>query len=385
MLLPHFLATATIRRVDVGSLTGQRPRSAGSNARLDDHGIDVHTAFAQVTTSDGQTGFGQCRASRDQLQDLVGRSLEDVLGDEDLISHRWLPLEFPLWDLIGRAAGKPVYALLAARANRPLNGPLRPRCYDTSLYIDDLHIGDDAGAAALMADEAASGVARGHTSFKIKIGRGARHMPLEAGTVRDIAVIRAIREEVGPDATVMVDANNGYNLNLTKRVLDETRDCDLYWMEEAFHEDDVLYADLQSWLEAEGLATLIADGEGLASPRLLDWAQRGVIDVVQYDIIDRGLSGWVRTGEQLDGWGARMAPHIYGSIFGPFACAHLAAAVDGFEFVEWDQISTPGFDTSGYRIKEGHLEVPESPGFGLELDPERFRRAVAANGFSVGR
>ncbi|HWV34198.1 MAG TPA: enolase C-terminal domain-like protein, partial [Thermomicrobiales bacterium] len=89
--------------------------------------------------------------------------------------------------------------------------------------------------------------------------------------------------------------------------------------------------------------------------------------------------------EQLDGWGARTAPHVYGSIFGPFACAHLAAAVDGFEFVEWDQISTPGFDTSAYRIKEGHLEVPDAPGFGLELDAERFRQAVAANGFSVGR
>ena len=63
-------------------------------------------------------------------------------------------------------------------------------CYDTSLYIDDLHLDSDEAAAELIAEEARYGYAHNHRNFKIKIGRGARFMPLEAGTRRDIAVIK---------------------------------------------------------------------------------------------------------------------------------------------------------------------------------------------------
>ena len=52
-------------------------------------------------------------------------------------------------------------------------------CYDTSLYIDDLHIKDDSEAASLIASEALEGADRGHKAFKIKVGRGAMHMPLK--------------------------------------------------------------------------------------------------------------------------------------------------------------------------------------------------------------
>ena len=301
-----------------------------------------------------------------------------------LVADNWLVAEFPLWDLYGQYVRKPVYQLLAERAGKRVERPLRPKCYDTSLYFDDLNVAGETAASELLASEAREGYARGHRAFKIKIGRGARHLPLEIGTRRDIAIVRAVRKEVGPDAIVMVDANNGYNLNLTKRVIMETRDCNLYWFEEAFHEDAVLYLDLQEWLKGLAIPTLIADGEGDASPRLMDWAEKGAIDVVQYDIIDRGLTGWVRTGEQLDSVGVGSAPHAYGNLFGPFACAHLSAAIEHFEFVEWDQTSADEIDTSGYRIDAGELVVPTQPGFGLELDGERFRAAVAENGFTIG-
>ena len=58
-------------------------------------------------------------------------------------------------------------------------------------------------------------------------------------------MIRAVRAAVGEEAPLLLDANNGYNLNLTKRVLAETAECGIYWMEEAFHEDRVLYDDLR--------------------------------------------------------------------------------------------------------------------------------------------
>ena len=83
--------------------------------------------------------------------------------------------------------------------------------------------------------------------------------------------------------------NNGYNLNLAKRVLAETADCQLFWLEEAFQEDPVLYEELRGWMEQERLAVLIADGEVWAPPQLMDWARQGIVDVIQYDIFSPRL------------------------------------------------------------------------------------------------
>ena len=177
---------------------------------------------------------------------------------------------------------------------------------------------------------------------------------------------------VGEKATIMLDANNGYTLNLTKRVLGETAGCRIHWMEEPFHEDRVLYQDLRQWLRSEGLGTLIADGEGEASPSLLAWAEDGLIDVVQYDIFGYGFSRWLALGRQLDGWGVQSAPHHYGGFYGNFAVPHLAAAIDGFAYAEWDEADVPGIDTSAYAIHDGLVHVPDAPGFGLLLDNDRF-------------
>ena len=274
--------------------------------------------------------------------------------------------------------------MAAALAGAPASEvPFRAPCYDTSLYFDDLHLASTEAAADLMAAEAQEGFERGHRAFKIKVGRGARHLPLETGTQRDIAIVQAVREAVGPDCPLMLDANNGYNLNLTKRVLQETAACHIFWLEEAFHEDPVLYRDLKEWLVDRDLAVLIADGEGLAAPNLLDWAQDGLIDVVQYDIFGYGFSNWLKLGRQLDVWGVNTAPHHYGRHYGNYAACHLAAAVSRFRFVEWDEAATPGLDASSYTIEAGQVVVPNLPGFGLRLDDEIFDEAVETQGFRV--
>ena len=210
-------------------------------------------------------------------------------------------------------------------------------------------------------------------------------MPLVEGNRRDVAVIRAVREAVGAEATILIDANNGYNLNIAKQILSETADCNVFWLEEAFHEDGALYEDLHAWIEREGLGVNIADGEGLASPKLPDYARDGFVDIIQYDIFSHGMTNWLETGALLDGWNVRTAPHHYGRHVGNYVSGHLAAAVDGFLFVEWDEVTTPGLDGSAYRVEEGQVLLPDAPGFGLKLDEELFQQAVAANGFAVER
>ena len=370
-----------ITGVEWGTLEGRRPRVAGSNARLGAHGDRVGVPLLRLTTESGVSGFGVCRANRERGAEPLGKSMSGLFAEGGGIREEWLPFEFPLWDLAGRLAGRPVYALAAEAAGMPVPESLRVRCYDTSLYMADLHLDSDDEAAALLASEAVDGYTLGHRAFKIKVGRGARWMPPEAGMRRDIAVIRAVRAAVGPAAALLLDANNGWNLNLTKHALAETADCDVYWMEEAFHEDAALYRDLKQWLQAEGLSTLIADGEGEASPSLLRWAREGLVDVVQYDVFGYGLTRWLALGNLLDEWGARSAPHHYGGHLGNHISCHLAPALRGFTFVEWDEAATPGLDTSGYVLKDGWVSVPAAPGFGLSLDDAAFAGAVADGGW----
>jgi L-rhamnonate dehydratase len=234
-----------------------------------------------------------------------------------------------------------------------------------------------------MKVEALEGKNKGHQIFKIKVGRGGRHMPIMEGTDRDIAIIHGIRDIAGPSGKIMIDANNGYNLNLAKYVLAATADAKLYWLEETFHEDAELYMDLRAWMQAEKLDILIADGEGLAAPPLVDWAKQGIIDVVQYDVLSPGFSFWLELGPDLDVANVKSAPHSYGTPYGNYALCQLASAIEGFQFVEWDQIDVPGMDASGYRISEGHVIMPSTPGFGLQFDDAYLTKLIKETGWSV--
>ena len=71
------------------------------------------------------------------------------------------------------------------------------------------------------------------------------------------------------------------------------------------------------------------------------------------------------------------------SLMAWYAACHLAAAIQGFAFAEWDEVALPGIDTSAYRIDEGWVTVPDAPGFGLALDDDMFGRAVADGGYVV--
>lgn len=375
------MSTPTIARIEWARLEGARPRHAGCNARLGNHGTAVRPSLARLTTSDGAAGWGYTRAPEAAAAALIGQPLAALFDPASGVTALGQPFDFPLWDLMARRAGQPVYALAATMLGKAVPSTLRVPCYDTSLYIDDLHLADDEKAAALIAQEAEAGWAQGHRAFKIKIGRGSRHMELEAGMRRDIAVIRAVRAAVGAETPLMIDANNGYNLNLAKRVLAATADCRLHWIEEAFHEDRVLYEDLRAWLQAEGMPTLIADGEGEASSNLLAWAEAGVINVVQYDIFGYGFTPWLRLGQRLDAWQVQTAPHHYGAHIGNYVAPHLAAALDRFGYAEWDEAATPGLDTTAYRIEEGCVVVPDRPGFGIGLEAAVFEAAVDQNGY----
>ncbi len=365
---------AVVVSIEYGVAVSQRALVLGCNARLPVHGREMREALVRVTSSCGASGMGWTSlGNREEGQRLVGMAVEQLISVErGGVSDAGAAVEMALWDLLGHMTHKPVAQLLAEACGSEEAPQEECDVYFTHLCFSDLGIADEQEACRVVAEEAREGARAGHTAFKMKVGRGALHMPPEEGMRRDVAVVKAVRAAVGPEARLMIDANNGYNVNLAKRVLLETRDCSVYWIEEAFHEDGELYARLKEWMAQEGLTTLIADGEGLASSMLVPWALEGRIDCVQYSAREKGFSFWLRLGRQLRKAGRHPAPHNFGSHFTCFAACHLAAVLRCP--VEWDvALVSPMLDTSSYGpVTRGKVVLPRLPGFGIRLHSDLF-------------
>jgi L-rhamnonate dehydratase len=204
-----------------------------------------------------------------------------------------------------------------------------------------------------------------------------------AGLDRDVAVMTAVREAIGPNCALLADANNGFTLNGAQEFLERTAGLGLGWLEEPFHEDEVLLEALRAWIDRAGLRVELADGESATLDEGLRLAGRGLIDVVQADILAASFSRWRRAGAGLDAMGAGSAPHHFGLYLGNYVSGHLAGTISGLRYIEWDEARVPGIETPGYRLADGRLTLASAPGFGIELDEETYRRAVSAGGFDI--
>lgn len=369
-----------VEEIAWAQLPYKRPRIAGCNARLGVHGWGGEVPIARIKIA-GTYGFGWCTLTQDQAQKMVGVPVRAMFDEEGMLRPQYYGIDFAILDWLGNQFHQPVYKLVA-RDGVPQTGFTVP-VYDTTIYFDELDIQDDEKAVEFLCKEVKEGLDRGHKNFKVKVGRPGMWMGIESGLKRDVEAILAIRETMGKEGKLMADANNGYNLNLTKEFLSRTASANLYWMEEAFHEDDQLYGRLRQWMKEQGIQTKIADGEGYASEAIEEWAQKGLIDVLQYDLRGYGFFRWMKLAAELEPFGVLAAPHNYGGFYGNFAQLHFAAAASNFAIAEWDVADAQGIDTSLYQVREGAIQVPDEDGFGLKLDQELFDAKVAEGGWKA--
>ena len=366
-----------IEEISWAALPYRRPRIAGKNARLDTHGWGGDVPVARVKAG-GTEGFGWCTLTRGQSELLAGLPVRALFDKDNMLRKEYRGLEFPLLDWLGNFFHKPVYELVAAD-----KGNFSVPVYDTTIYFDELHINDNKEAIDFILSEVSEGLEKGHRNFKIKIGRCGMWMPYREGLNRDIEIVNSVRRLLGEGSKLMADANNGYNLNIAKEFLLGVRESNLYWLEEAFHEDNMLYSNLKEWMKENGIGTLIADGEGQASPSIVDWAKKGLVDVLQYDLRGFGFFSLMELCKELEPFDVLIAPHNYAGFYGNYAQGHFAACTGKFAFAEFDVADAEGIDASAYRIREGLLEVPGADGFGLVLDKVIFENYRGQKGFCV--
>jgi L-alanine-DL-glutamate epimerase-like enolase superfamily enzyme len=334
---------------------------------------EQHATVVVVRSDDGVEGY----ASGDGLPDrallerlLVGRdpretdAVHGILETVDFHHGRNWTLEVAVWDLVGRAQDQPLWRLLDGR------DPARITAYAST---GELVQADERVRRCLALRDA------GVRAVKIR---------LHAHDWRlDLPLLHAVREAVGSELALMVDANQGWRMpgDLAPRwdlesALDLARELealDVYWLEEPLPTDDVDgYADLKRSTNV----TLAAGEMVRSSGEARDLVLRGGVDVLQTDVVlTGGIEGARAASELTKAHGRMWSPHTWSNGYGLLANLHAAIAFSTCPYLE-----VP-FDPPGWSAErrdwllpapieigpDGAIEPPAGPGLGVVPDFDR--------------
>lgn len=342
-------------------------RLNGKNARRAEHAYGDEFVVKTLRTDQGAFGWGLAPGpffgqdlSVDRL--VMGKTVDALIDPETgILDEALRPFDFALHDLAGTILSLPVYRMLGNRGIQPV------QCYDGAILMDDISPDSDPGGLSAILDECRADWALGYRAFKLKIGRGAKWMPPREGLKRDIEVTRLVRTHF-PDSLIMVDANDQYTPEAIKAYIDQVADVNLFWIEEPFRENERDFAILKDHLAKRSPGTLIADGESWPEEELLfSLHAKGLLDVLQMDIQGWGFTGWRKTMRRAAEQNAMVSPHNWGYKLKTHYTAALAGGYPGVNHIEGVIDETEGVDFSGYRMEDGRMFLPESPGFGMKL------------------
>ena len=291
------------------------------------------------------------------------------------ILKRYRFLDGPLFDLVGKLTGKAAWRLIGSPARD------RVEAYDGTLYFSDIWF-QDRGVRAVV-EEAEEAQRSGYRAIKLKLGRAFKWMDKDAGLRRDIEVVRAVRKAVGSDMRIMADPNNGFRGDRDRgwRLMAETAESKLYWIEEIFPEQVDDYTWLKDRMDKAGMRTKIADGESADQPGEFEpyLKPRRLMDVLQSDIRRFGFLDNLVVARNAEPAGAIVMPHNWGSHTGVLMALQMAKAVKNIPGVEDDRSTCDVFVAEGYEFKNGSYNVPDKPGLSHHIDESVYTMKCQAN------
>jgi len=365
-LSEHRITEVTTRRIDL-----TWPRRVGRNAVKGVHGNGPKPDACILKTDQGATGWGQIRGDRNTVarsqHHVIGKRVSELIDPaQGIATNDLLPFDFALHDLAGVILDQPVWKMIAdSDRDQPHLVPI----YSGMIYFDDLDPPDAPAGLDKLIEECRWDYDYGYRQFKLKIGRGHKWMkPASAGLERDIAAVRTIAETF-PDCELLVDANNGYTIDDCLAFLEGVKGIPLVWVEEPFHENVADYQRLHAWMQENGFAkTLLADGEARPDTPVLEQLQReGLLNVRLEDIAGLGFTPWRRLMARLKQQDILASPHTWGSGLKTIYTAHLVGGMGNAPTVEGVTCSHADVDFGENVIRDGKLQLPSAPGFGLTL------------------
>jgi len=248
-------------------------------------------------------------------------------------------LDTAMWDLRGKAAGKPVAEIL---------GPYRS---DVPAYASGLLWKDDPDE---LGSEAAGYAEQGYRRVKMRLARSEEY---------DTAAVLSVRKAVGPSIDIMVDGSMRYPMEAAERMARFFEQQGVFWFEEPFAPEDI-----DSFVQLRSRVSIpLAAGEnefGVQGFREL--LRAGAIDIAQPDVSRAGgISECFRIGQLAARSGARVATHSWSDAIAIVGNMHLIAALPTGITVEIDCSGNPMVDElliEPLQVKDGVLRLSQAPG-----------------------
>lgn len=361
-----------------GFLVGFAPDPALGNASAVIRRRDF--LLLQLIGEDGSAGWGEVFASpfaasafvRARLAPLIlGRSSRD-LGRlyHDMVATLGYDrrgaammaisaVDMALHDLAARSQGMSVAQMLG--------GALRDRLL---AYASGPFIAERGAPYDAYPREVEALLRRGFRAIKPRVGIAPR---------QDGLAMRAMRRQVGPDIALMVDINQGYTVGAAIESARRMEEAELLWIEEPLQPEDVGgYRQV-----ARAARCAIAGGEALASlAAFRDFLQAQTFSVLQPDLtVCGGFTGLRRVAALADAFDVPVIPHVFGTTVNAHAALQAAALLTArrgggpmpYPFIEIDATPNPLLTLLGPMDprSDGTIAVPDAPGIGIDLDPQR--------------
>ena len=325
---------------------------------------EVVFLFAEITTEQGHSGIGfsyskraggpaQYAHAKEVAEGLIGEDPNDIgkiytkllwagasVGRSGVATQALAAIDIALYDLKAKRAGLPLAKLLGSYRDSV-------QTYNTSGGFLNASLDEVKARATQSIDEGIGGI-------KIKVG-----LP---DSKEDLRRVAGIREHIGWDVPLMVDANQQWDRATALRLGRQLEEFNLVWIEEPLDAYDFEgHAHLANVLD-----TPIATGEMLASVA----EHKGLINANGCDIIQPdaprvgGITQFLRLAALADERGLGLAPHFAMEIH-----LHLAAAYPREPWVEHFDWLDPLFNER-LETKNGRMLVPDRPGLGVTLSDQ---------------
>jgi L-alanine-DL-glutamate epimerase-like enolase superfamily enzyme len=274
-------------------------------------------------------------------------------------------LDMAVWDLYGKATGRPVWQLLGG-AQKEFVTPY------ASLLPSGTTLGDYRRSLLEKARWARDFGFRA-AKMEICIKGPYAHNLLREGDDAIVELVGLCREAVGPEMTMMVDVAYAWSdWKEALRVMRRIEPFDIFFLETPLPSDDLEgYARL-----ANATSIRIAAGEWLTTRfEFAELMDRGNIDVAQPDIGRvGGITEAIRVAQMAQDRGKLIVPHCWKTGIGAAATAHFAAATSNCRFIEFlppsvaESALRRDLVQEELRIGDGKLDLPRRPGLGIELN-----------------
>jgi L-alanine-DL-glutamate epimerase-like enolase superfamily enzyme len=320
--------------------------------------------FAEVRTDNGHEGIGfsyskraggpaQYAHAKEIAGNLIGEDPSDIgriyqkllwagasVGRSGVATQAIAAIDIALYDLKAKRAELPLAKLLGAYRDSV-------RTYNTSGGFLQAPIGE-------VTERASQSLAEGIGGIKIKVGHPDSRV--------DLARVQAVREHLGPDVPLMVDANQQWDRPTAMRMGRILEQYGLIWIEEPL---DAYDAEGHAQLAA-ALDTSIATGEMLSSvAEHISLIEHRSVDIIQPDAPRiGGITPFLRLAHLADQAGLQLAPHFAMEIH-----VHLAAAYPREPWVEHFEWLNPLFNER-LETTGGRMLVPARPGLGFTLSEQ---------------